>query len=342
MTDFETGAELSVTVSDASLRSVRETIESELSDVEIGVSADVAAGGEGGTEAGGREQRRRRREFRWARQRTQFAETQTELLQSIADDIDDMGGGGGGLLGIGGAGGGGGGGGLIGRIATLGGGAGLGAGAGALGGIGAGTAAAGGVGAIGLAGAANFATAGTAERAGIVTGTPGAATTGRRIDRATGGDIGPLIGAAESFITTGLDDAFMGISPPEFPEPPSPPDFPEFPEPPSPEQLFGDPLTLQPQDLPFGDPVQFGPEDLPFDLPNIQVQDIIGDFDLERAIRQSIDVSPEIAIELALDAIELSAEIDDLQREAEREIGKRVDEATKDIEDRIRQNLEGR
>lgn len=100
MTDFSTGAELSLTVPDRELSAARSQIESELEDIEIGV--DVALGdigGAGGSGGGGsRQERRARRQFRWDRQRTEFAERQVELLENIADDVGEPGGGAAGLL----------------------------------------------------------------------------------------------------------------------------------------------------------------------------------------------------------------------------------------------------
>jgi len=108
MSDFETTASLSVEVDSRELRSIRQEIEDELSDVALGISpsmgaAGPAAGGGGGMD--GRERRRRRREFRWARQRTSDMEDAVALLEDIEDKVGGGGAAGGfadDILGIGG------------------------------------------------------------------------------------------------------------------------------------------------------------------------------------------------------------------------------------------------
>lgn len=98
---FSTEAELSVMVDQSSLRSARRDIEDGLGDVTVGVSASGGgARADGGTAGMGRMQRR---EFRWARQRTQHLEDVVTLLEDIAEDLDNASGG---LLGGGGGGGG--------------------------------------------------------------------------------------------------------------------------------------------------------------------------------------------------------------------------------------------
>jgi len=98
MSDFSVNAELSLSVSNQELRSVRQEIEDELSDVALGLSPSMGAGAGGGaaTEDGGmsgRERRRRRREFRWARQRTGDMEDAVALLEDIEDKVGGGGGG---------------------------------------------------------------------------------------------------------------------------------------------------------------------------------------------------------------------------------------------------------
>jgi len=101
MSEFQTSAELSISVSKRELSNVRREIEDELSDVSLGIKPSMGSAsgsaGAGGGDMNGRERRRRRREFRWARQRTGDMEDAVALLEDIEDKVGT--GGGGGFLG---------------------------------------------------------------------------------------------------------------------------------------------------------------------------------------------------------------------------------------------------
>lgn len=134
--DFESGAELTVSVTDSSLRNARRTIEQELGNIEVGVTASVAGGGqqprdpqtgqfmqiEGveqrvvdlidvtreANEMDNRELRRRRQELRLSTLQTSYQEQMVDLLGGISNELEEGalaggggGGGGGGPLGIG-------------------------------------------------------------------------------------------------------------------------------------------------------------------------------------------------------------------------------------------------
>ena len=90
MADFSTGAELELTVSQRSLRSVRDTIESELGDLEVGVDAIVSGGG--GAGSSGMTSPRRR--AAWEQQRTEDLRDILNVLEDI-EERGGMGGGGG-------------------------------------------------------------------------------------------------------------------------------------------------------------------------------------------------------------------------------------------------------
>ncbi|PGF16185.1 hypothetical protein CP556_08710 [Natrinema sp. CBA1119] len=96
---FDTEAQLSIAIPSSELRNARQQIESEIGTTEIGVtdggsaSAQAAGGGRGG---GGRQRRRARREYRWARERTDYLEEAVVYLKDIEDKVG--GGDGGGML----------------------------------------------------------------------------------------------------------------------------------------------------------------------------------------------------------------------------------------------------
>lgn len=90
MADFSTEVELSLSVPTRELRSAKSQIESGLGDVSVGVSSDGPASR--ATDSG-RSNRRERRMFRWARQRTDDI---SEILDVLLDVEEKMGEGGGG------------------------------------------------------------------------------------------------------------------------------------------------------------------------------------------------------------------------------------------------------
>jgi hypothetical protein len=327
MSDFQVGADLTLSTDRSSLRDVRSEIESELSDIPVGVEADLGPRGSGGAgaEAGGRERRRRRREFRWARERTEFAEQTVALLESIEDSVGE--GGGGGLLG------------------TLGGGgaAGVAAGGLSLGGLATGGLAAGGAGIVG-AGTATFLDAGQTERAarvgtGQFIGESATIEAAEQVDRMGLDTVGTAVGGV---LEAEIRDATEGVQLPEFPEPPQPPElpeFPEFPDPPTPQELFGEPLNLTPQDLPLAGPINFSPDDLVQGGVTITADDIIsGDgVDLEQVIRDSIDLSAQFVADVYLGGIDVSAAANTIQGA----IQDAVEDETSDMERRLEREFRG-
>lgn len=133
MSDFSSAAELSLTVPDREVASVRDKIEGALSDIEVGVEGRLGGGG-----GGGGSQRMARRSQTMARQRTEDIRDILLILQDIEDSMDSggvaSGGDGGGLASL--------------RVLSsaggvVGGGTGLGLGAGAVGATTAGVTAAG-------------------------------------------------------------------------------------------------------------------------------------------------------------------------------------------------------
>lgn len=96
MADFSTGVELEVEVSSRSLRSAKDTIESELGDLEVGVDAVVSGAGGGG--GGGMTNPRRR--ARWEQQRTEDLGDILDVLEDIDERVGG-GDGGGSNLGLG-------------------------------------------------------------------------------------------------------------------------------------------------------------------------------------------------------------------------------------------------
>jgi len=98
-TEFGAEASLSVVIDDQSLRRARSRLESEIGATSVGVtdggtmSAQAAGGG-----PSGRQRQWRRREHRWARERTSTLEDVAVYLEEIEDKVGEGGGGGGGIL----------------------------------------------------------------------------------------------------------------------------------------------------------------------------------------------------------------------------------------------------
>lgn len=98
---FETEAEVHLTIPSDDLRNVRQQIEESVGTTEVGVTdgGSMSAQAAGGGGRGGRARRRARREFRWARERTDYLEDAVVYLESIDDSVGDGGGGFGGVIG---------------------------------------------------------------------------------------------------------------------------------------------------------------------------------------------------------------------------------------------------
>lgn len=96
MSDFDTTAFVHLQVPDGELRNVRQQVEDAIGTTELGMtdggtmSAQATAAG-----GGGRARRRARREYRWARERTDLLDEAVAYLEDIEDQIGEGGGGGG-------------------------------------------------------------------------------------------------------------------------------------------------------------------------------------------------------------------------------------------------------
>lgn len=98
---FSTSAEVDIVLEDRSVRAARKNLESELGSVPVGATDGGTVGAQSaGGPGGGRARRRARREHRWARERTDYAEEQAAYLEEIEDHLAEgaLGGGGGGIF----------------------------------------------------------------------------------------------------------------------------------------------------------------------------------------------------------------------------------------------------
>lgn len=324
MSDFESAAELSLSVPQRELRSVRGEIESALSDIQVGVDADVnrpndRAVADGG---GGRGERRDRQQFQWDRQRTEHVEDIRDAVIAIEDGLDDIEGGGG----LGGVAGGGAAGGLLAKAG--------------LGGVGL------------LAGKAGAAVGGGALAGGAVGRTINELGIGEFIQDqldidssewfsatvSSGVDFTPaafLDGVVESPAELSTD-AFLGATvsePIEF----GPSMFLDT--------VIGNPVNIgdsQFIDLMLSSPVALGPSDFIDGVVGSPVQlnpsDLVRErVNLESIIRDAVSFEQEVNIPVELGGVEVNAELSGLRRELEREIGSEIDTLRSEVE-----SLEGR
>lgn len=93
MSDFSTVMELEIALDETSVKNARRQLESDLGPMPDG-GTDSSAMSAQAARGGGRARRRQRRKYRWARERTEYAEQSVGYLEEIEDKVGEDGGGG--------------------------------------------------------------------------------------------------------------------------------------------------------------------------------------------------------------------------------------------------------